>query len=250
MTQELSVSVADWVGVIEAPDFTPLSRGDAGFAGVVRDAVVDLSDDDAVKVVVFRARGEFAPPVGRAVANPSGTELFTRWPREFSGASALYQAITFSKKITVTEVSGRSAGAGTLLVLASDITLAAQDATFGAPFRTHPESNFVLAALTVRLNRAKAWLLRDSVLDATTAEQWGLVNEVFPVSELRAATAAAAARIARMPLDGVVMSKMLQQPVLDASGVGRDFDLAGFYAAGAEMVGASAAGSTGERKQS
>ncbi|MTD12418.1 hypothetical protein GIS00_00480 [Nakamurella sp. YIM 132087] len=224
----IRTSVQDWVAVIEVNDFAPLGAGDAGFAGALRDAVVDLSDDDEVKVVVLRSTGDFA--TDRSTRLPAAEAVFTTWQQEFAGASAVHQALTFSKKVTVTEVSGNCSGAGTMLVLATDITVAAEDARFASPFRGHPEANFVLAALTVRLDRAKAWMLRDSVLDAETARSYGLVNEVIPRSELSDGVASAAARIARMPLDGVVMSKMLQQPVLDASGVGREFDLAGFYA--------------------
>lgn len=224
----VETAVEDWVGTVLVDDYAPLSQGDWRFAQELRDAVVDLSDDDHVKVVILRARGSFAP-----LTAPTGVDAattFTARQHQISGSAALYQALTFSKKITLTEVSGECAGAGTNLVLASDLTIAAEGATFGSPFRGGPEANFVLAALTVRLNRAKAWVLRDTVLGARTAFDVGLVNDVVPPESLRRATDAAAARVARMPLDGVVMSKMLHQAVLDASGVGREFDMAAFYA--------------------
>jgi enoyl-CoA hydratase/carnithine racemase len=231
----MKVNVEDWVGSIEVDDYSPLSSGDTAFAVELRNAVVELSDDDLVKAIVLRARGDFAPAATSARLDP-GT-LFTSWPREVSGAAALYQAVTFSKKVVITAVSGACLGAGSSLVLASDLTVAAHDACFGSPFRGNPEANFVLAALTIRLNRAKAWVLRDTVLDAETAYDFGLVNEVVPAAGLRAAAEAMGARVARMPLDGVVMSKMLQQPVLDVSGVGREYDMASFYAAGLELAG-------------
>lgn len=236
----ISTSIADWVGTIEVEDFSPLSRYDAHFARSLRDAVVELSDDDHVKAIVLRTRGEFAPDVPAAELDPS--TLFTSWPQDFAGASALYQAVTFSKKITVTEVAGGCHGAGTLLVLASDITAAGESARFGSPFRARPEANFVLTALTVRLNRAKAWLLRGSVLDAATAYDYGLVNEVVPDADLEETTRTMTGRITAMPLDGIVMSKMLQQPILDASGVGREFDMASFYASGLDVLATQSTG--------
>jgi enoyl-CoA hydratase/carnithine racemase len=231
----MRTSVEDLVGTIEVKDYSPLSRGDSSFAVELRDAVVELSDDDLVKAIVLRTRGDFAPAAPPPRIDPR--KLFTAWPHEVSGAAALYQAVTFSKKVVITEVSGECLGAGSSLVLASDLTVASDDARFGSPFRGHPEANFVLAALTIRLNRAKAWVLRDTVLDATTAYDYGLVNEVVPTAELRLAAEAMGARVARMPLDGVVMSKMLQQPVLDVSGVGREYDMTSFYAAGLELAG-------------
>ncbi len=231
----VEVRVADGVGTIEVEDFAPLSAGDVAFAVTVRDAVVDLADDDGVKAILLRSRGDFAPAV--APAPPDPVAAFTTWTRDVAGAAGLYQAIAFAKKVTITEVAGACLGAGGLLVLASDLTIAAEDARFGAPLPAHPETNVVLAALTVRLNRAKAWLLRGSAIDAAMAEAYGLVNDVVARAELAGAAAAAAARVTAIPLDGVVMSKMLLQPVLDASGVGREFDMAAFYAAGETVLG-------------
>jgi enoyl-CoA hydratase/carnithine racemase len=230
----VKTTIEDWVATIEVDDYAPLSRGDAAFAVELRQAVVDLADDDFVKAIVLRARGDFAPTAPPLRIDPS--TMFTTWPREVSGAAAVYQAMTFAKKVVITEVAGECSGAGSSLVLASDLTVAADDARFGSPFRGHPEANFVLAALTIRLNRAKAWVLRDTTFDAATAYDYGLVNEVVPRAGLRSAAKAMGARVARMPLDGVVMSKMLHQPVLDVSGVGREYDLAGFYAAGLEVT--------------
>lgn len=227
----LKITTTDWVATIEAPDFSPLGRSDAGFARALRNAVVDLSDDDFVKVIVLRATGpDFAPATSGLV--PAADKVFTNWTQDIAGASALYQSLTFSKKIIITEVAGECSGAGSMLVLASDLTVASEDSTFASPFREHPEANFVLAALTIRLNRAKAWLLQGQAIDARDAHDFGLVNSIVSPELLTDRTANQARAAARMPLDGVVMSKMLQQAVLDSHGVGRDYDMASFYAAG------------------
>lgn len=236
----IDISIAEWIATIDVEDFSPLTQYDEDFARSLRDAVVDLSDDDHVKAIVLRARGDFAPAV--PIPALDGADLFTSWPQVFAGSSALYQAMTFSKKVIITEVAGDCRGVGSLLVLSSDLTTAGVSARFGSPFQGRPEANFVLAALTVRLNRAKAWMLRDSTLDADTAYAFGLVNEVVADAGLRAATATMARRVAHMPLDGIVMSKMLQQSVLDASGVGREFDMAAFYASGLHALAASETG--------
>ncbi|MBN9273850.1 MAG: enoyl-CoA hydratase/isomerase family protein, partial [Mesorhizobium sp.] len=125
---------------------------------------------------------------------------------------------------------GDCLGAGSLLVLCSDLTIAADTARFGSPFADLPESNFALAALTMRLNRAKSWMLTGSVLDAQAAYAAGLVNRVVPEADLMTAVEGLSASTSEMPLDGVTMSKMLLQSVLDTHGVGRDFDLADHFA--------------------
>lgn len=225
--------VRDGVATVTAADFGPLNRYDVDFAVELRDVVVDLADSDAVKIIVLRADGPDFCPGPREWSDPApvgGEEVWTVWEQAFAGSRALYQSLCFSKKVTLTAVSGACTGAGSILVLCSDITVASRDTTIRSPFSTVPEANLVLAALTMRLNRAKAWMLRDSTLSSAQAVDAGLVNEVVEAGELDAAVARTARSVTRMPLDGITMSKMLQQSVLDAHGVGREFDLAGFYA--------------------
>ncbi len=226
----IDVRISEGCATVTAPDYSPLSVHDAIFARHLADVVIDLSDDDDVKVIVLRADGpDFAPPAGPAAPHALADTL-TTWERDFSASNAIYQALTFSKKITMTEVGGRCAGAGSMLVLATDLTVASADASFGSPFLAVPEANFVLAALTMRLNRAKSWMVRDSVLPAARAHEAGLVNEVVDRANLAATTQRLAESVTRMPLDGIVMSKMLLQAVLDGHGVGREFDMADLYA--------------------
>ncbi|NEK56877.1 enoyl-CoA hydratase/isomerase family protein [Geodermatophilus sabuli] len=225
----MNTSLAVGVGTIEVDDFSPLSRYDHDFAHDLRDAVLELNDHDDVKVVLLRATGpDFAPPGAAGDQDrPSGLPA---WRRDFAGSAAIYQTLCFSKKVVVTEVQGRCTGAGTVLVLCSDLTVAGEDSTFGSPFAAIPEANFALASLTMRLNRAKAWALTDDVLPAEQAHAIGLVNFLEPVDQVWSRTASLAQDVCRMPLDGITMSKMLLQAVLDGHGVGREFDMAPHYA--------------------
>lgn len=223
----MKTDITDGVATLTA-DLTPLSAHDPATARALRDAVVELSDDDDVKALVIASSG---PDFCLRADSTGPSQHPTAWEQDFAASDALYQCLTFSKKVTITEVDGTCAGAGALLVLASDLTVASQRARFGSPFASMPEANLVLAALTMRLNRAKAWALQGSVLDADAALEAGLVNRVVPAEELRAAVSAMAQSVTRMPLDGVTMSAMLIQSVLDAHGVGREFDMAPFYAA-------------------
>ncbi|MEU7812201.1 enoyl-CoA hydratase/isomerase family protein [Pseudonocardia sp. NPDC049154] len=232
----IDVSVSAGVATVEVADFAPLSRFDADFGWELRDTVVALADDDLVKVIHLRATGpDFAPEVTGPVS--ASAPPSARWRRVFAGAKGLYQSLCFAKKAVVTEVAGSCTGAGSMLVLCSHLTVAADDARFGSPFLALPESNFVLAALTMRLNRAKAWAVTEELLGADRAQEAGLINDVVSRAALPAAAARLAADVAEMPLDGVAMTTMLRQAVLDAHGVGREFDLAPHYAMSARAVG-------------
>jgi len=226
----IEVSVHDWCATVEVEDFSALSRHDGAFARELCTRLVEVSDADDVKAIVLRARStDFAPQAGPP-PHTSVPQILTDWHRDFAASSALYQVLCFSKKVVVTQVAGACFGAGSLLVLCSDLTLATEGAQFGSPFTDLPEANFVLAALTMRLNRAKSWMLSGSTISAQNALSCGLVNQVVPDDALADATADVVRNVTAMPLDGITMSKMLLQAVLDGHGVGREFDLADHYA--------------------
>lgn len=222
------------VARITLQDAAPLARGDVRFALQLRDAVRDTADSDRVKAIVLRTGSrDFA---AAASADDLGAAARMRarqraqWHAAFCAPSGLYQNLAYCKKTVVTAVRGHCDAVGSMLVLCTDHTVCAEDSRFVAPFAALPEGNFVLAALTIRLNRAKSWLLDGSPWCAPTALRAGLVNRVVPSSDVDAVALDAARDAARMPLDGVTTSKLLLEAFLDTQGVGQDFDMAGFYA--------------------
>ncbi len=222
------------VAVITIADAAPLARADTRLALALRDAVRDTADSDEVKALVLRAEGgDFAPAATlsdlQAAAAVRETDR-SRWHAAFCAPSGLYQNLAYCKKIVVTAVRGHCGPAGSLLVLCSDHTVCAEGSRFDAPFATLPESNLVLAALTLRLNRAKSWMLGGEAWPASLALRAGLVNRSVAAGSVDACALAAAQDAAKMPLDGVAMSKLLVEAFLDTQGVGQDFDMAGFYA--------------------
>ncbi|MDP3137891.1 MAG: enoyl-CoA hydratase/isomerase family protein, partial [Burkholderiaceae bacterium] len=148
----------------------------------------------------------------------------------YCAPSGLYQNLAYCKKIVVSAVTGHCPSAGSMLVLCSDYTVCASDSRFEAPFASLPEASLVLAALTLRLNRAKAWMLGGQPWDAPQALHAGLVNRVTDSAQVATQAQTMAAAAAKMPLDGIAMSKLLVEAFLDTQGVGQDFDMAGLYA--------------------
>ena len=222
------------VATLTLKDCAPLSRHDIAFALRLRDAVRDTADSDSVKAMVIRsARDDFslAPTAAEldAAARVRGSRR-QAWHAAYCAPSGLYQNLAYCKKIIVTAVQGHCAGAGGMLVLCSDHTVCASDSTFEAPFAHFPESSLVLAALTMRLNRAKSWMLGGQAWTAQQAVHAGLVNRAVASQGVDAIAQAAAVAAARTPLDGVAMTKVLLEAFLDTQGVGQDFDMTGFYA--------------------
>lgn len=240
----IGITYTGAVATISVHDCEPLSHHDIAFATRLRDAVRDTADSDDVKAIVIRANGpDFSPPSQHsapsansstsapAAAGDRGGALSHQWRAAYVAPSGLYQNLAYCKKLIVTAVDGRCTGAGSMLVLCSDFTVCGSESTFESPFGTLPEANLVLAALTVRLNRAKSWMLGGEAWSAARAAHAGLVNRVVPAADVDSAAQRIAQNAARMPLDGVAMTKLLLEAFLDTQGVGQDFDMAEHYAA-------------------
>jgi hypothetical protein len=138
-----------------------------------------------------------------------------------------------AQKITATWQVARAVAPGDARVrraLRGDMGHSWDDARFEAPFADLPESNMVLAMLTLRLNRAKGWVLGEDDWDAAQAQAAGLVNRVTTRQALAGAAIEAAQAAARIPLDGVAMTKLLLEAFLDTQGIGQEFDMAPLYA--------------------
>ena len=233
----IEVSARNAIATITLPDCQPLSVHDLAFGLELRDAVRDAADSDEIKVILIRASGrDFSPAVSpaalAAAASGRKDKIWSMWHEAYAASSGLYQNVCFCKKVVITSVRGQCSGAGSLLVLCSDFTVTTPDATFASPFSTLPEANLVLAALTMRLNRAKSWLLGGNALSAQEAFDAGLINRIATGDTVDEAAQRMARAVTRMPLDGVAMSKINVETCLDAQGVGREFDMAGFYAIG------------------
>ena len=99
----------------------------------------------------------------------------------------------------IAEVAGIATAAGCQLVATCDLAVASEKSQFATPgvriglFCTTP-----MVALTRAIGRKRAleMLLTGTPIDASTALEWGLLNQVLPADQLREAVYALAQRIA------------------------------------------------------
>jgi enoyl-CoA hydratase/carnithine racemase len=100
----------------------------------------------------------------------------------------------------VARVHGLATAAGCQLVASADLAVASEDAGFAAPggkggwFCHTP---MVAIARNVGRKRAAEMALSGEVIDARTALDWGLVNQVVPASQLDSATYELLKRVTR-----------------------------------------------------
>lgn len=112
----------------------------------------------------------------------------------------LAMAIRSFPGVVIAAVNGLALGYGVNLVNCCDLALAADHAQFGLPeLRSGSFASMSAAtSLLSGLNRKRAgWLVFNTEpIDARTALEWGMVNEVVPSRELQERAADLAARIA------------------------------------------------------
>lgn len=211
--------------IIDVIEMAALMAGDPAAAARLTETIISAADPDDIKVMVLRICSEAAP----SARPPASAEPRARI---YSGPTGLCQTLAYCRKPVVAQVRGDCDGIASLLALFADITVADSHARFFSPFDSCPEANFVIAALTIRLERAKAWMLSAEPIGADVALEYGLINEAVSGEALDSTTLAIARRIARIPLDAITVSKMNINACLDAMASGMEFDMSNFFAAG------------------
>jgi 2-(1,2-epoxy-1,2-dihydrophenyl)acetyl-CoA isomerase len=193
----------------------------------LRRALEDLVADCDVRSVVltgtdpgFSAGGDLKMmrAATEQLTQPEGVADVWRWiRREFGGIARL---IAGSDTIFVAALNGAAAGVGLAWALTCDITIASDRAVIVPAFGRLgliPEVG-TSWALTRRLGYqgALAYYLRGDHIDAQTALQLGLVQQVVVHDALLATADEWCSRVAAMPTHAVTMTKPLLRAAADA----------------------------------
>jgi enoyl-CoA hydratase/carnithine racemase len=157
--------------------------------GVIWD---DIDSDADVRVVVLTGAGDRAFSVGqdlreRARLDERGAAPTTFGSRGQPGWPRLTERFDFSKPI-VARVNGYALGGGFELALACDIIVASEDSVFALPevlLGLVPGAGGVFRLTRqLPLRTAMGYLLTGRRLDAKTAHDLGLINDVVPAGQL------------------------------------------------------------------
>jgi enoyl-CoA hydratase/carnithine racemase len=181
-------------------------------------ALHDANADPAVKCIVITGAGDRAFSAGADINEqvgftPSDAYAHMRW------GQGLFDRLAQSPKPTIAAINGFALGGGLELALACDFRTASDTAQLGLPEVT-------LASLpgwggTQRLSRligasaAKLVAMTGRPLDAQRCLQLGLVNAVYPASELLAQTLGLAASIAAHGMESLAAIKRVIDEGLD-----------------------------------
>jgi enoyl-CoA hydratase len=131
-----------------------------------------------------------------------------------------FMSLFHSEKPVICKVHGYCVAGGTDMALCSDLIVAEDRAKIGyPPARVWGVPTTALWAQKIGVNRAKRLLLTGDSIDGATAVDWGLASEAHPAAELDAAFDALCERVARLPINQLVMHKLLINQALYAQGL-------------------------------
>ncbi len=127
-----------------------------------------------------------------------------------------FMSLFHSEKPVVCKVHGFCVAGGTDMALCSDLLVIAEDAKIGyPPARVWGVPTTMVWVHRIGLEKAKRLLFTGDCLSGREAREWGLATEAPPPEKLDERFEALLARIARMPVNQLVMMKLvLNQTVM------------------------------------
>ncbi len=188
----------------------------------LRTAFEAVRDDASVRAAVLTGAGEKA-----FVAGADITELAEMSPLQAKAASAKGQAVfsTLERcgKPVVAALNGFALGGGLELALACHIRVASETARLGLPEVTlgliPGYGGTQRLARLIGMGRAMAMTLTGDMIDAATAERYGLVHKVVPADEVMALAEKIARKIASR---GPVAVRLATEAIVDGAGMDLD----------------------------
>ena len=131
-----------------------------------------------------------------------------------------FMSLFHSEKPVVCKVHGYCVAGGTDMALCSDLLVVADDAKIGyPPARVWGVPTTALWAYKLGPTRAKRLLLTGDSINGREAVSWGLATDWAPAAELDGVFESLLERVARIPVNQLVMHKVLVNQALFAQGL-------------------------------
>ena len=141
-----------------------------------------------------------------------------------------FMSLFHSEKPVLCKVHGYCVAGGTDMALCSDLLVIAEDAKIGyPPARVWGSPTTAIWAHRIGIMRAKRLLLTGDSLTGAEAAEWGLATEAAPAAQLDARFERLLDRVARLPVNQLVMMKLLTNQVAYAQGLHQTQILGTFF---------------------
>jgi enoyl-CoA hydratase len=190
-------------------------------------AVRDADNDDHVRVIVVQG-------AGRAFSAGYDLKLYAEQGKDHQDAvwdpirdyramkrnTDDFFTLWRSLKPTIAKVRGYAVAGGSDIALSCDLVVMADNARIGyMPSRIWGCPTTAMWVYRLGPERAKRMLLTGDTITGGQARDWGLVIEAVPEDELDAAVERLADRIAGVPINQLVMQKLMINQALDNMGL-------------------------------
>jgi len=130
-----------------------------------------------------------------------------------------YMKLWYAQKPTIAAVQGWCIGGGTDMVLCADIIIAGEGAKFGyPPSRVWGTPTTAMWVYRMGLERAKRYMLTGDEIPAPEAARIGLILEAVPDERLQEHAMELARRMAQVPVNQLVMLKLLANQTAENMG--------------------------------
>jgi len=187
------------------------------------DAFARADEDGATSVVLLRAEGRsFCAGYDISARDPSSDD----WRSDAAKAHEhLRPQLDFEmvpwtmKKPVIAAVQGHVLGGGCELVMLCDLTIAADNASFGEPeVRFSSVGPAIVMPMIIGYKKARELLYFGDTIDAETALALGMVNRVVPLAELRERSLQYAKRLSLISPEALYATKRAVNRGADAAG--------------------------------
>ncbi len=131
-----------------------------------------------------------------------------------------FMSLFHSDKPVVCKVHGFCVAGGTDLALCSDLIVAEDSCKIGyPPARVWGVPTTALWVHRIGVTRARRLLLTGDCISGAEAVEWGLASEAAPAAQLDERFEALLSRIARVPVNQLIMQKLVLNSTLQAMGM-------------------------------
>ena len=180
--------------------------------------ISDLRHDNDVRVVVLTGEGK-SFCAGGDIKTMGGRESIIGGLEREIKIMRIFRNLAYLEKPVIAGVDGAATGAGLSLVLACDIVIATERATFGAPFTRvglvpDTGTTYFLPRL-VGLAKAREMIVTGDLIDANEAYRIGLISRVVAHEELEDKVNSLAQRLSKAATKAIGMAKINLLKALD-----------------------------------
>src|SRR5437868_186719 len=207
-----------------------LNAIDDRMPGEIRAAVERADNDPDVHVIILSGDGDafcagydlkkFAEE-GNSEWNQTGPSWdpirdYRGMRRNTDDFFTLFRSLTPS----ICKIHGYAVAGGSDIALSCDLVVMAEDAKIGyMPARVWGCPTTAMWVYRLGVERAKRMLLTGDKIDGHTAAAWGLVMDAVPAAELDARVEELADRVAGVPVNQLVMQKLMIDQAYDNMGL-------------------------------